>query len=115
MLNTPLIRNEAGKYVTALEMVRIAPSASNKQPWRILKYNQFWRFYLQRTPGYRKDIIKQILNLCDLQRLDMGIAMCHFELSAKELGLNGKWVIENDLDKKPAALTEYLISWESQD
>ncbi len=115
MLNTPLIRNEAGKYATALEMVRIAPSASNKQPWRILKYNQFWRFYLQRTPGYRKDLIKQILKLCDLQRLDMGIAMCHFELSAKELGLNGKWVIENDLDKNPAALTEYLISWESQD
>ncbi len=114
MLGTPLIRNEAGEYATALGMVRIAPSASNKQPWRILKYNQFWRFYLQRTPGYRKDFIKQVLNLCDLQRLDMGIAMCHFELTAKELGLKGKWVVENDLEKNPATLTEYIVSWESR-
>ncbi len=115
MLDVPLIRNESGEYATVLDMVRIAPSASNKQPCRILKHNQFWRFYLRRTPGYRKDLIKQILNLCDLQRLDMGIAMCHFELTAKELGLKGKWVVENDLDKNPAALTEYIVSWESQD
>ena len=115
MLDVPLIRNESGEYATVLDMVRIAPSASNKQPCRILKHNQFWRFYLRRTPGYRKDLIKQILNLCDLQRLDMGIAMCHFELTAKELGLQGKWVVENDLDKNPAALTEYIVSWESQD
>ena len=113
MLDVPLIRNESGEYATVLDMVRIAPSASNKQPCRILKHNQFWRFYLRRTPGYRKDLIKQILNLCDLQRLDMGIAMCHFELTAKELGLKGKWVVENDLDKNPAALTEYVVSWEN--
>ena len=115
MLNTPLIRNEAGKYATALEMVRIAPSASNKQPWRILKYKHFWRFYLRRTPGYREDIVKKVLRLCDLQRLDMGIAMCHFELTAKELGLKGNWVIEDNLDKNPATLTEYIVSWESLD
>ena len=115
MLDTPLIRNEAGKYATALEMVRIAPSASNKQPWRILKYKSFWRFYLRRTPGYREDIVKRILKLSDLQRLDMGIAMCHFESTAKELGLKGKWVAEKDLDKNPAVLTEYILSWKSQD
>ena len=28
-----------------------------------------------------------------IQNLDMGIAMCHFELAAVELGLNGKWEI----------------------
>ena len=96
-------------------MVRIGPSASNKQPWRIVRQDQFWRFYLQRTPGYREDPIKRILDLCDLQRLDMGIAMCHFELSARELGLMGKWLIEEDINKSPDALTEYVVSWESQD
>lgn len=30
---------EAGKYVTPFEMLRLAPSASNKQPWRIVKEN----------------------------------------------------------------------------
>ena len=115
IFDTPLIRNEAGKYATALEMVRIGPSASNKQPCRVLKYKNFWRFYLRRTPGYREDIIKKILRLCDLQRLDMGIAMSHFELMAKELGLQGKWVVEDDLDKNPTALTEYIVSWESEE
>ena len=115
MLDTPLFHNEARKYATALEMVRIGPSASNKQPCRVLKYKNFWRFYMQRTPGYREDIIKKVLRLCDLQRLDMGIAMSHFELTAKELGLKGKWVVEDDLNKNPSALTEYIVSWESQD
>ena len=115
MLDMPLIRNEAAEYATVLEMVRLGPSASNKQPWRIVNYNQFWRFYLRRTPGYRADPIKRILDLCDLQRLDMGIAMCHFELTAKELGLRGGWVVEEGLDKHPDALTEYLVSWESRD
>lgn len=113
MLTQPLFRTEAAEYAKPLEMVRLAPSASNKQPWRILRYRQFWRFYLQRTPGYRSDPIKQILDLCDLQRLDMGIAMCHFELTARELGLQGRWVVEENLNKAPAALTEYIVSWES--
>jgi len=113
MLDTPLFQNEAGKYATALEMVQLAPSASNKQPWRILKYKNFWRFYLRRTPGYRKDPVKRILNLCDLQRLDMGIAMSHFELSAKESGLRGKWVVEENLDKNPKPQTEYIVSWKA--
>ncbi len=98
-----------------LEMVRLGPSASNKQPWRIVKHDRFWRFYLRRTPGYREDLIKRILDLCDLQRLDMGIAMCHFELTARELGLEGEWVVETDLDTNPDELTEYMVSWESVD
>lgn len=115
LFEVPLLRNEAAEYATALEMVRLGPSASNKQPWRILNHNQFWRFYLRRTPGYREDPVKRILNLCDLQRLDIGIAMCHFELTAHELGLKGKWIVEDEIDKTPDILTEYVVSWESQD
>jgi hypothetical protein len=109
----PLRKNDVAEYAKALEMVRLGPSASNKQPWRIVKHNGFWRFYLRRTPGYREDLIKRILDLCDLQRLDMGIAMCHFELTARELGLEGEWVVETDLDTNHDELTEYIVSWES--
>ena len=109
----PLTRNEAGDYAAALELVRLGPSASNKQPWRIRKHDRFYQFYLERTPGYRNDVIKRILDLCDLQRLDMGIAMCHFELTANEVGLSGRWVVEGEPDKQPEAQTEYLVSWES--
>jgi nitroreductase len=50
----PLISEEAGKFAIPLEMVRLAPSASNKQPWRIVKKGDDWHFYLQRTPNYGK-------------------------------------------------------------
>jgi hypothetical protein len=115
IFSEPLLRWEAGEYTLPLEMLRLAPSASNKQPWRVISYNQYWRFYLQRTPGYRKDPIKLVLGLCDLQRLDMGIAMCHFELTAKELGLKGEWVVEETLVKYPYELTKYVVSWVAQD
>ena len=113
VFEVPLNRSDSGEYAKALEMVQIGPSASNKQPWRILNHNQFWRFYLRRTPGYYDDPVKRILDLCDLQRLDMGIAMSHFELTAQELGLHGKWIVEENIDNYSDAMTEYVVSWES--
>lgn len=112
MLKQPLYKNEAGPYARVLEMVRIGPSASNKQPWRIVKYRDFWRLYLRRTSGYRHDPLKRFLDIADMQRLDMGIAMCHFELTAKELGLAGQWVVEEDVAPFPTPTTEYIVSWQ---
>ncbi len=104
--DTPLNEGNAGKYNIPLECVRIAPSASNKQPWRIVKDRERdnFHFYLRRTPGYEK-YFKDI----KLQNVDMGIAMCHFELSAKELGLNGKWHVKDPCLKSPGL--EYIASW----
>ncbi|MGO9136612.1 MAG: nitroreductase family protein [Syntrophales bacterium] len=107
----PLSPNEAGPYAAPLEMVRIAPSASNKQPWRIFKDGNSWHFYMQRTKGYGKSFTFRLLNIADLQRLDMGIAMCHFELTAGELGLKGKWNIKEPEIEKPDTLCEYITSW----
>jgi hypothetical protein len=108
---TPLDRATAGAYAMPLSMVRIAPSASNKQPWRVVKDGQYWHFYLQRTPGYRRDPLKILLDLCDLQRLDMGIALCHFELTARELGLAGHWAFDGPPIPIPGPRTEYIASW----
>jgi hypothetical protein len=44
--------NTIGVYADVLEMVRWAPSASNKQPWRLVRTGDAWHFYLQRTRGY---------------------------------------------------------------
>ena len=74
----PLTQAQAGKYAEALENLRLAPSAGNKQPWRILrdaKQNTF-HFYLSRAFGYNS------LWHVSLQNIDMGIAMCHFALTA---------------------------------
>ena len=107
----PLSPDEAGAYAVPLEMVRIGPSASNKQPWRIIKDGNAWHFYLQRTRGYGNSLTFRLLGLADLQRVDMGIAMSHFELTAKELGLKGTWVIQEPKIEKPDRLTEYTVSW----
>lgn len=109
--DAPLERTDAGAYAMPLSMVRIAPSASNKQPWRVVKDGERWHFYLQRTPGYRRDPLKIILDLCDLQRLDMGIAMCHFELTAREMGLAGHWAVDVPHRPGAGARMEYTASW----
>jgi hypothetical protein len=100
----PLLKESAGPYETPLACVRIGPSASNMQPWRIIKGNDIFHFYLRRTPGY-----KAILGDIKLQNIDMGIAMCHFELSSTELGLRGRWRIE-DPQMKTGGI-EYIASW----
>jgi nitroreductase len=107
----PLTTEAAGLYAQPLEMVRWAPSASNKQPWRIIRIGDAWHFYLQRTKGYGKGtLLFSILRLADLQRVDMGIAMCHFELTARSLGLHGRWIVEDPKLKIPEN-TEYTVSW----
>jgi nitroreductase len=109
----PLAPEAAGDYATPLEMVRLGPSASNKQPWRIIRAGQAWHFYLQRTPGYREGFLQRLMKVNDIQRVDMGIAMCHFELTAREQGLNGAWVVAEPNLARPDALTEYTASWVS--
>ncbi|MDD5765223.1 MAG: nitroreductase family protein [Candidatus Marinimicrobia bacterium] len=97
----------AEKYSLPLEMVRWAPSASNKQPWRVIKETgqPHYHFYLKRTPGYIKPE-RQI----DLQKVDLGIAMFHFETVAQEIKLRGKWEnrqLENLFERD----AEYIVSW----
>jgi nitroreductase len=109
----PLGESEAGSDRLALEMVRLAPSASNKQPWRVVREGDAFHFYLQRTPGYRESLLKKVLGIFDLQRVDMGIAMCHFDLTMKESGIQGEWVVQEPKFGKPNDLTEYSASWKT--
>ncbi|MCJ7714927.1 MAG: nitroreductase family protein [Anaerolineales bacterium] len=108
---TPLIPEEAGVYKNPLELVRLAPSASNKQPWRIVKIGNAWHFYIFRNRQYPPPIFNFLLNLADLQRIDLGIAMSHFELTARELGLSGAWHYQDPGISLPNPLVKYSISW----
>ncbi len=109
----PLYEEDAGAYKIPLKMVRSAPSATNKQPWRIvcnLEKGKF-DFYLQRTKKYYERN-KKMFGLADMQRMDMGIAMCHFELAANELQINGSWKVTAPDNEKLPDGAEYLVSWE---
>jgi hypothetical protein len=98
----PLSEDNAGSYAVPLEMVRLGPSASNKQPWRIIKDKNAFHFFLCRTNGYG-------VTLYDLQKNDIGIAKCNFELSVNELGLKGKWQEMKNISTYNG--WEYISTW----
>ena len=99
----PLTPDVADKLFLPLEMVRLAPSAVNKQPWRMIVTEEAVHFYLQRSKGFSGG------NL-DMQKIDLGIALCHFELMAKELGFNTEFVVaEPNIPCKNGA--EYIASY----
>jgi nitroreductase len=109
-----LPRQEAGEYALPLEMVRLAPSASNRQPWRVICQGACWHFYLRRTPGYREGMLNRLFTQADLQRIDMGIAMCHFDLTSRELGLAGEWGKHDPGLELPDEFAEYSATWHSR-
>jgi nitroreductase len=106
-LVTPLEREAAGQLEIPLESVRLGPSASNKQPWRLCLSpdRQGVHFFLWRTPGYEAKF-----GGINLQDIDMGIAMCHFELATRELGLDGSW--QRQPPEIPSGEADYIVSWQ---
>jgi nitroreductase len=111
--NYPLNQEIALDYKVPLDLVRLAPSASNRQPWRIIKDDHMWHFYLHRSRRYPPTAFKLMLNAADLQRIDLGIAMAHFELSLKELDHTGIWIFSDPGLSLPDNMTEYIISWKT--
>ena len=102
----PLARGAAGAYGLPLECVRIGPSASNRQPWRVIREKDVdvFHFYISRTPGYAErypDV--------SLQDVDMGIAMCHFEVALQERNQKGSW--QKVQVAPPQSGLEYIVSW----
>ena len=111
-LGRPMTASQLAGLGPALEAVRMAPSASNKQPWRIVHRGRDWHFYLVRTKGYGKEsALFSVLRLADMQRVDMGIAMCHLELAARELGLAGTWTFEEPGLGALETGVEYTATW----
>ncbi|MDR2679296.1 MAG: hypothetical protein LBC47_00645 [Tannerella sp.] len=93
--STPLTETDAGIYALPLEMVRIAPSANNTQPWRVLLDGRTLHFYRTFSYGFSS--------------IDTGIALCHFGETCRETGIAGHFEI---LDGAPPNKNaRYTISW----
>lgn len=80
--NTPLTEAKAESLglKDALECLRVAPSAVNKQPWRVIINGNEAHFYERHDKGFTTPDY-------DLQKIDVGIGMYHFK---KELAASGK-------------------------
>ena len=100
----PLTSEKAGVLAHPLEMVRWAQSAVNRQPWRVVVTDNAAHFYLRHTKGFVSEAVG------DMQKIDMGIALCHFALAAEEHGLNVRFSI-NDPGIAMGPGTEYIASY----
>lgn len=87
-----------------LETVRWAPSAVNKQPWRAIITEGSIHFYERHDKGYINP------NGMDLQKVDLGIAICHFDLALEEKGIAHEIVIEDPGLSVPEGV-EYIATF----
>lgn len=109
-----LTEAEAGEYADVLEAVRWAPSAVNRQPWRLVAEMadeaadgpaiKAFHFY---QAGIKADDAGSV----QMHRIDMGIAICHFHLAALEKGLGGKFERIEPACVDAPENTEYIITW----
>jgi nitroreductase len=95
--STPLAEAAAGVYALPLEMVRLAPSANNTQPWRIALCGQTLHFYRTFSYGFSS--------------IDMGIALCHFGETCRETGIAGHFEVLPEAALPPDVRHRYVISW----
>jgi nitroreductase len=77
-----------------LESVRLAPSATNSQPWFLVSGKDKLDFYcvkqgLLKSIGYRK-----------MNKIDMGIALCHYALAAAHSGKTYEFICDREAQKR---------------
>ena len=105
-----LDKADSGDWIAVLEAVRKGPSASNKQPWRIVRSGSVsapaFHLFLDEDRTYSNAI-----HGIRIQEMDMGIAMRHFEAAARSLGLPGSWSRLDDLAFPYEEPLEYYSSW----
>ena len=101
----PVITDELRSPVDEIfEAVRFAPSASNKQPWRIIIQDEYYHFYIDYNKTYNG-----MMKGFNIQALDGGIALCHFTKAAEELRFKGKLSYADP--KFENIKWSYLLSW----
>lgn len=92
--------SETNKFNESLEMLRLAPSSTNSQPWRVLvNGNKVMFYYKPKSP---------------IAILDTGIGICHFFETQRYNGFNGNFVKETNTPVAPENW-KYLISYISAD
>ncbi len=98
-----LSKEAAGQFAEALEMARLSPSAVNKQPWRAVLDGD-------RVHFYEKQSMKDS-PLGDIQKVDVGISMAHFDLTMEENGCAGRFVFEDPGISAPENV-HYIATYE---
>lgn len=83
-----LTKADAGIYEDALEMLRLAPSATNSQPWAVVKEGNKFHFFCNYKNTLNDDVKK-------IKHIDIGIALSHFHQTAMSKVLNGSLQVQD--------------------
>lgn len=87
------------RFGEALQMMRIAPSSTNSQPWRALAVGSTVHFYY--IPKSR------------VSWIDCGIGLCHFWETERFYGRNGRFSTMPDAPQAPSGW-KYLTSYTAE-
>lgn len=98
-------------FVFALDMIQSAPSFKDKQPWYVVFSSTPPRFHFYIHHSLPDMYFPQWEEMIDLQRVDMGAAMCHFELALLQLGKTGQWRWCDPGIPVPSNRYEYVATW----
>lgn len=101
----PLMPYSLQKYSDSIEMVRLAPSSGNTQPWRIFFDDTINEFHFFKKP------INKSYEEKGLHDIDLGIALSHFELTSLNNGLSGDWIKHTKENINSIDNLQYIISW----
>ncbi|KEO84646.1 nitroreductase family protein [Tumebacillus flagellatus] len=91
-------------FFRALEAVQVAPSSFNKQPWHVRYHKKgmisftFLEEYKEKKPLFP--------GAPNSVRLCVGIAMAHFRVTLRALGVDGHWIPE---EEQPNFVATFLI------
>ncbi len=92
----PVLENST--FYNALQMMRLAPSAKNSQPWRAIAIgNTVYFYYVKKS---------------EASVLDLGIALYHFDSVMKSEGKTGKWNYEGKFPSHPGYIP--VVTYELQ-
>jgi nitroreductase len=105
IMKTPLNPEKVIKYSDSLEMVRLAPSSGNTQPWRVFFDETENEFHF-----FKKPISKRYESR-GLHDVDMGIALSHFELMSLQNELSGRWLKHANGIVRTMDDLQYIRTW----
>ena len=89
-------------FSEALELMRWAPSAANKQPWRAVVVGDSVQFYEAKSMNDSP--------LGDIHKVDIGIGLSHFHLALLENGVDGHFVFDDPDIAAPDGV-QYVVSF----
>ncbi|QZT36974.1 nitroreductase family protein [Halosquirtibacter xylanolyticus] len=104
-LSNPIAGTQAEELYIPLEMVRWAPSVDNTQPWRLIIDGNCVHFYMKKQKSLESSLVHINLNA-----IDMGIAMAHFEIGCNEVKKYGSWQDSKKEDLQ-CGHYNYIITW----